>query len=137
MGFKRHHRVVRHKRSSCKLSRNRQCGPKKGHTVCPRGQYCSRWNWCGKTAAYKRGNQKRYSNGFGCSAKRVVRRYKFKRHHVRRHHKRSSCKLSRNRQCGPKKGHTVCPRGQYCSRWNWCGKTAAYKRGNQKRYSNG
>jgi len=109
------------KGKTCKLSQDGRCGPSFGNTVCYRGQYCSKWSWCGAEALYKNTQQKQFSNGAGCAKVNV---------------KKSTCKETKNGRCGSGYGYTVCHRGQYCSKWFWCGAKALYKNTQLKQFSN-
>merc|ERR1712146_608570 len=116
---------------SCRLavSKNGRCGPAHRHTRCPGngGVYCSKWGWCGTSATHKRYQVKLY-NSHHCGKKRAPPRI------VKSH----NCKLrlSRNGRCVPHFHNTRCARrGQFCSRWNWCGKTRMHRLHSQKRFN--
>merc|ERR1712139_205412 len=136
--------MVQSAHPGCKyaVAKKGRCGAK-FRARCPLKQSCSKWGWCGTSALHKKTAQKLF-NGRRCKAvkkrvaqenqedhqkgKKVVKKGKFSRW----------CKLrvTKNGRCGRKFKNTRCAsRGQYCSRWGWCGRSSLHRRTSTKRFN--
>merc|ERR1712139_229841 len=124
--------MVQSAHPGCKyaVAKKGRCGAK-FRARCPLKQSCSKWGWCGTSALHKKTAQKLF-NGRRCKTtkkvKKVVKKGKFSRW----------CKLrvTKNGRCGRKfKNTRRASRGQYCSRWGWCGRSSLHRRTSTKRFN--
>ena len=85
------------------VSTNGKCGVGKGYTVCPSGQCCSKKGYCGTTSAYC---------GTGCQSSFGKCT--------------TTSKVSTDGTCGPDHDNMVCPSGECCSKYGYCGHSDAH-----------
>jgi len=80
-----------------------RCGPNYGNAVCPEGECCSKYGYCGVSLEHcnaENGCQKQYGSCY--------ERFN---------------SYSTDGRCGPKFNYTYCPVGECCDKNGYCGKT--------------
>merc|ERR1719456_213147 len=94
-----------------------RCGKFAGYSCkCGCGRDCSRWGWCGKGGLYASTRRAKYSDY--CQAKRVDPVHKL-------FYTEAKCPKGASR-CGDFGDFKCkCDCGRSCSRWGWCGTSAA------------
>jgi len=85
--------------STSTISTNGKCGPNNGGTVCPSGQCCSKYGYCGTSDDYC---VTYCISGYGSC-------------------KSSTSNISSDGKCGSSNGNKVCPSGECCSKYGYCG----------------
>jgi len=91
--------------TTTKISTNGKCGKNDG--VCPKGECCSKYGWCGHSTDHcsvKKGCQSAFGSCNNDDSASTV--------------------ISTNGKCG--KEHGRCPNGYCCSKYGWCGTSSAH-----------
>jgi len=93
---------------SNKISTNGKCGKDNGNTICPSNECCSKYGYCGTSEKHCGSN---CQSEFGtCKSSNIPSTTT-----------KSSKPTSTNGKCGKDNNNTVCPSGQCCSKYGYCG----------------
>jgi len=96
------------------VSTDGRCGTDYGNTVCPSGQCCSKYNYCGTSDKHcKSGCQSEFGK---CKESTTTKPSSTKQ----------SYPTATDGKCGKDNGNAVCSNGNCCSRYGYCGKTDDY-----------
>ncbi|ORX85804.1 glycoside hydrolase/deacetylase, partial [Anaeromyces robustus] len=94
-------------------SSNGRCGPKFSNAICPSGQCCSKYGWCGTESKYC---------GDGCQIDYGT----CKNNNSSTKTSKINHPTSTNGRCGINFDNTACPIGECCSKHGWCGNSSDY-----------
>jgi len=116
--------ITTNSNTSLPISTNNRCGPSYG--ICPSGQCCSKYGWCGKTDDYcdsgcqsEFGQCKNYPINNATANNAPADNAPVNNMTVE-----TSIPISTNGRCGKTYGR--CPSDECCSVFGWCGKTDTY-----------
>jgi len=115
---------------SGEVSKDGKCGPRNNNTVCPAGECCSRYGYCGTTNDHcvkycvSEFGECRNSNNDVV----IIRTTTIESDAAPTNSEQNipEGRVSEDGTCGPEYGNTVCPAGECCSRYGYCGIAEGY-----------
>ncbi|ORY37708.1 hypothetical protein LY90DRAFT_459306 [Neocallimastix californiae] len=115
---------------SGEVSKDGKCGPRNNNTVCPAGECCSRYGYCGTTNDHcvkycvSEFGECRNSNNDVV----IIRTTTTESDAAPTNSEQNipEGRVSEDGTCGPEYGNTVCPAGECCSRYGYCGIAEGY-----------
>ncbi|ORX63257.1 hypothetical protein BCR32DRAFT_298491 [Anaeromyces robustus] len=127
-----------------KVSTDGKCGSNGNGTICPNNQCCSKYGYCGTTSEYcGTGCQSAFGKCNGTKSNTTTKKTTTTKKATTTKKttkkttttKKPASTVSTDGKCGSKGGNKVCPSGQCCSKYGYCGTTADYcKAGCQKSF---
>jgi len=99
------------------ISKDGKCGKDNGKTVCPSGDCCSKYGYCGKSDKHC---------GSGCQSEFGICTGSSNTSSTKPSSTKVSLPTSTDGKCGKDNGKTVCSSGYCCSKYGYCGKTSDY-----------